>query len=372
MGTDVTASLSIGTERTELGSTAFRTTPATRTPRQQEHTISASPANPNTSTAVHSSTLTALRFCQNSRRRAAACLTVFLTLISCSGNSAKEAPISTDNTILDAGAVESGRSQLPLESVLVVNEENKRTIRNVIDRLTDICMKGKGFDFEPYPSEPYRSPLDIGRRYGAIDDGLASEVGYRDPTEDEWRKFYAEVEAVNSRRPQDAVYQTALYGTGSVDSLGAIDRGCDGRATIEVYGYSGGISELPGYQDVVDMQADSGKALYASDAGRAVVQEWARCMAKNGYAFTNWWDARQLFPHAIEDLSPITEDEITTSSSDAACRRDIRFEERLLEIESQLLSEAMETKFTLISEFQNRLKSAVDRATKIHDDPDLP
>lgn len=286
-----------------------------------------------------------------------------LALAGCAGAGTTD----TSDTITISSPESAIRAEaLPLESVFVIGAENKSTIRKVINTLTEECMHDHGFSHLPYPDEPYSSPLDLTRRYGAITVEQAETMGYHNPTDPKWRLFYEEIDRVDAARPSTEEYLTALYGTGAQGPNGSIDRGCDGAATITIFGFSGGIAEIPGYKDVVQLQADSGAELYASSEGRKAVSAWADCMAQGGYAFDNWWDPRELYPHSIEETTEASVDEIATAVQDAECRLDTGLESALFRTESRILTRIMDENSSLLSAFKERVTASVDKAIALY------
>ena len=296
---------------------------------------------------------------------------VALIFVASTGCNSHETARRTASSASPLNTSEISSEALPIESVLVASAQDKATIRKVIDHLTAQCMSAQGYEHIPYPAEPYASPLALSRRYGAITVEQARELGYQDPTFPEWRQFYADMARVDEQRPSDLKYQVTLYGTGEINAAGAIDRGCDGQATAKIYGSSGGLSEMPGYQEVIQMQSDSGAELYTSEAGKAAMSSWSECMKTAGYDFANWWDARQAYPHAIEEPAPTGDDEKRTAERDATCREKSDLERVLFENEVKILSGIMEERSETVLSFRTRLAQAVDNASDLLNELEL-
>lgn len=246
---------------------------------------------------------------------------------------------------------------LPLEPLIALDEDSQKVLHEAVDALNARCMSETGYEFIAYPARPFRSILAPNERYGYVSperarvDGYLSSFPQADPP-----TFLAAVEAVDEKRLQFGPdYDKALYGDG------ALAEGCDQQSRKRIYGVAGGVFEMAGSAELIQLQSDSNDELYVSDAGSAAVGEWSSCMSEAGYSFAQWWAAREAFANTDEVSRP----HLAQAMTDAACRRQVRLEERLFDAEAKIMERLTNESSDLVESVQEQIDNAVAAASDI-------
>jgi hypothetical protein len=175
--------------------------------------------------------------------------------------------------------------------------------------------------------------------------------------------FTEDVDAIRevdaARAAFGPAYESKLYGDGGQQL------GCEATAREQLFMNVGGLTALPEYQKLVDLQAESSERLYASDAGRRVVDSWASCMAESGYDFDSWFEARDRFPHPPGETGPVSEEEIDQARRDAACRSRVELEAELLRIETEIQLTLVEQNQPAFEAYNATLRTILDRVAQV-------
>lgn len=272
------------------------------------------------------------------------------------GNSRDEEPTDI------AGEVDTLEGlTLPLESLLVLGADAKSVLDAAVDTLADRCMTELGFDYIPYPPSPPRSILSVKVRYGYLPPEEASVTGYATtylPPED--ASYVEQVATVDTRRQAfGPSYERALYGSGDSSPQDSGDTGgCYPTAQEAIYGAGGGIYNLPSYRALLELQSQSGEEMYASRAARDVIARWSDCMSDAGYAYREWWEAREPFGQS----ESASQAERRQAMTDAECRARVSLERTLFDIEAGIMERLIEQHPDLVRGYRAQLDESLDEA----------
>lgn len=289
--------------------------------------------------------------CRAAMRIVAAPVVVAVVLAACAEDPA-QSEISTQGSSAESGVL-SGK-QLPIETILILGEDELDLLHQARNLVIEKCMSEAGFDFVTFPTESWTDDLDVGFRYGYLGSG---DRGYIT-----WPSHMNESASLGASSDTSAAHDEALWGRIEADGQ---KFGCYHYANEEIYGTTGGVTDMPAVAGMVELQASSSNELYASRDVLDLQREWSSCMKESGYEFDEWYDAVVAVERLIGDTSPPSSAELQQAQTDSECRMSSGFELTLFEAESRLQQYALESNVGLGLQLEEEYATAVENALLI-------
>lgn len=177
----------------------------------------------------------------------------------------------------------------------------------------------------------------LARRYGLTDSEQARNSGYQSPGPDQLnRPQTAEPDSAAARALYGEVVSRADVVDSAGDVLGVVEirDGCLGEANRTVFGGDAAFVEFTSVRLQLDLLvADAWAEANANDQMIALNSRWSSCMSSAGFSnYENPIEAQDQGWRESQDSPSILE--IETAVADVACKNEVSYVSRALEIEA--------------------------------------
>ena len=219
---------------------------------------------------------------------------------------------------------------LPLGWFIEDEARVRRRIGNASAKLLEQCLRDRGFEVK-VPVRPESTADHLSERYGLVSEDQARRYGYSSPEATESEGFEQPSYPQNNSQ-FDAAFdggaKTPVPVTSPVDGgkIGEVIRpgGCNGEVIDKLFGNFDAYVSYNAFE--IWLQQKEAETLDTAKSAPSVLasaEEWSRCMALSGYAFSQPDDAAA---NAWSDK----ETEIRTALVDVRCRQTSGYLETLI------------------------------------------
>ena len=308
-------------------------------------------------------------------------LAVLLVLTACGADT--DAPLekpSATNTASGSAAAKVPGSDVKDTALhqYIYTPVEFATVTHAASLLTADCMERFGFSY-PVPKftdavqETQKSEAEVvSRLYGPTNRADAEKYGYMPAS------LYAESPAPAAPGSDSEAFAKVLYAgklpgrhqgekptsPGEVDGVEIPPGGCLGDAWTQIAGNPDGLGSQLGRRLFIQ----SNFRAQSDPQWRSVVDEWAACLAQDGYQVTDplndEGDIKKIMVSDEEDTMASAA-EIKLALADIACKEQVNFVRRLNAIDLKYAEEMVEDRQLVLGEERSRLDKLLKSASAI-------